>query len=191
MTTAAFAHPHDVPGWMTVEPTAAGVVYSWPVLPNNPLLIGFFALLAALLIVPGPLLLAADLLDRLDVWESAFDGAAGLWPYGVMLSVLTLATGRFFLVALLGRCRLTLAPSALDYEVLLFGRSLRRERRQVPRERLLGIRITDPVHEGPEVVREGKPFRIKVPVGAGALSRPELERLRDRWLRDLGRAAGR
>jgi hypothetical protein len=158
---------------MGVEPSADGTVYSWPVLPRKPMLIGCFVLLAALFTLPGPFLLAA-----------------GIWPVGAVLCVFTAATAKFFLVALLGRCRLALSRQALDYEVLLFGRSLRSERRHVPREQLVRIRITDPFHQGPEVDREGgKPFRIKVPVGAGALSRPELERLRDRWLRDLGQAS--
>jgi hypothetical protein len=177
--TAAAARPPDVPEWMELEASAAGGVYSWPLLPRRPALIGFFLLLAALLTLPGPLLLAAALLG----------GAADVWPYAVALSLLTLATARFFVVSLLGRARLALSLRALDFEVLLFGRSLRSERRHLRREELLQIRITDPVHQGPEVTAtSGRPFRIKVPVGAGALSRRELEALRDRWLRDLGRA---
>ncbi len=191
MTSVAVQHPEQVPDWMGVEPGHDGTVYSWPMLPRKPLLIGFFVLLAALLTLPGPFLVAADVLDRLDLFESVFRGAAGIWPLGAVLCVFTVATAKFFVVALLGRCRLVLSPRALDYEVLLFGRALRSERRHVPREQLVRIRITDPAHQGPEVERQGgRPFRIKVPVGAGALSRQELERLRDRWLRDLGWASG-
>jgi len=181
--------PEHVPQWMDVEPAAGGRLYSWPVLPNNPFLIGFFVLLAVPLVLLGPFLLAADLLDRLDVLESVFDGAAGVWVYGAFLSIFTLATGKFFLVALLGRCRLTLGRTGLDYEVLVLGRRLDGESRRVPAEHLRGLRIKDPAHHGIEVARDGgKPFHLKVPIGAGALSRRELERLRDAWLQDLGGA---
>jgi hypothetical protein len=67
---------------------------------------------------------------------------------------------------------------------------MKSESRRVPAARLVGLRIKDAAKGGIEVAREGgRPFYLKLPVGAGALSMPELMRLRDRWLADLGRQA--
>jgi hypothetical protein len=178
-----------LPALVTAEATARGTAYSWPVLPNSPGLIVFFVVLAAPLVLLGPFLLLADVLDRVGLAESVFEGAAGVWPYGAIFSIFTLATGRFFATALLGRCRLTLSHEEMDYEVFVLGRRLRRDSRRLPAASVAGIVLKEASKGGLEVQRaDGKPFYLKLPVGTGGLSTPDLLALKERWLRDLGRA---
>jgi hypothetical protein len=163
-----------------------GAVYRWRVLPPHPALIAFFVALAAIFVVVGPALLAFGV----ALYRDGDREGPGIAAMGALWSVASLATGRWFAVVLLGRCRLHLGREGLDYEVSILGRKLKSESRRVPAARLLGLRIKDAAQGGIEVAREGgRPFYLKLPVGAGALSMPELLRLRDRWLADLGRQA--
>jgi hypothetical protein len=190
VSTARLADASALPEGLTVEHVPGGVVYRWSVLPRKPMLLAFFALLGAVLVLPGPLLLLADLFDRLDVLEGYFRGAEGVWIYGLFMLAFTIKAGPFFAVALLGRCRLTIGPETFDYEVTLLGRRLRSHSRRLPAREVVGLAIKDPTRGGIEVRREGgKPFYLKLPVGAGALSMPELIRLKARWLADMGVAA--
>ena len=125
MKTAGSTDGSDLPEGLTVEQVPAGAAYRWSVLPRNPVLLALFGLLGAALVLPGPLLLLWDLLDRLDVLEEYFHGAAGVWIHGLFMLAFTVKAGPFFAVALLGRCRLTVGPEVFDYEVRLLGRRLR------------------------------------------------------------------
>ena len=119
----------------------------------------------------------------------AFVGALAA-AFGTLWSLASIPIGRWFAILLLGRCRLHLGREGLDYEVFVLGRKVKSESRRVPAARLVGLRIKDAAKGGIEVAREGgRPFYLKLPVGAGALSMPELMRVRDRWLADLGRQA--
>jgi hypothetical protein len=177
----------DLPEGMTVEAVPGGTTYRWWVLPRRPILLALFTLLGAALVLPGPLVLLVDLFDRLDVFETYVHGAAGVWLYGLFMLAFTIKAGPFFAVALLGRCRLTVGPATFDYEVTLLGRRLRSHSRRLAARDVLGLAIKDPTQGGIEVQREGgRPFYLKLPVGAGALSMPELIRLKARWLTDMG-----
>jgi hypothetical protein len=179
----------DLPEGLTAEPAPDGTTYRWWVLPRRPILLALFAVLGAMLVLPGPLLLLVDLFDRLDLFETYVHGAAGVWLYGLFLLAFTIKAGPFFAVALLGRCRLTVGPETFDYEVTLLGRRLRAHSRRLPACEVVGLAVKDPAHGGIEVQREGgRPFYVKLPVGAGALSMPELIELKARWLADMGRA---
>jgi hypothetical protein len=173
----------------TVEHGVA--VYRWPVLPRHPGLLVFFAVLAAIVCLPGPLLLLAEVLDRLETAQAYVHGARGVWLVGLILCAFTLKAGPFFVVALFGRCRLTVSPDVFDYEVTVFGRRLRAESRHLGAREVVTLAIRDPKH-GLEATREGgRRFKVKLPIGAGALSVPEAQRLRDRWLADMARSGSR
>jgi len=191
VTAAGSTAESDLPEGLTVEQVPAGTAYRWSVLPRNPVLLAFFSLLGAALVLPGPLLLLSDLLDRLDVLEEYFQGAAGVWIFGLFMLAFTVKAGPFFAVALFGRCRLTVGPEVFDYEVTLFGRRLHSHSRRLAAREVFGLAVEDPVRGGIEVRGEGgKPFYLKLPVGVGALSMAELIRLKARWLADMGVVAG-
>jgi hypothetical protein len=180
----------DLPEGLTVEAVPGGTTYRWWVLPRRPILLALFTLLGAALVLPGPLLLLVDLFDRLDLFETYVHGAAGVWLYGLFMLAFTIKAGPFFAVALLGRCRLTVGPETFDYEVTLLGRRLRSHSRRLAARDVVGLAIKDPTQGGIEVQREGgRPFYLKLPVGAGALSMPQLIGLKARWLADMGRAS--
>jgi len=176
----------QLPDGISAEGIGEGAVYRWRVLPPHPGLIAFFGILAAIFLGLGPALLAFGVALHRD---GDGDGL-GMAAFGALWSLASLAIGRWFAVVLLGRCRLHLGREGLDYEVFVLGRKMKSESRRVPAARLVGLRIKDAAKGGIEVAREGgRPFYLKLPVGAGALSVPELMRLRDRWLADLGRPA--
>ena len=175
-----------LPVGISAEAMGEGAVYRWRVLPPHPALVLFFGVLAAIFVVAGPAVLALGLAIYLDGDRDGLEVAV----MGALWSVASVATGRWFAVVLLGRCRLHLGRQGLDYEVFVLGRKMKSESRRVPAARLVGLRIKDAAKGGIEVAREGgRPFYLKLPVGTGALSVPELMRLRDRWLADLGRQA--
>jgi hypothetical protein len=173
--------PH-LPDGISVEATGEGALYRWRVLPPHPGLMVFFGILAAIFLGLGPALLAFGVALYRDG-----DGV-GVAAFGALWSLASIPIGRWFAVVLLGRCRLHLGREGLDYEVFVVGRKIKSESRRVPAARLVGLRIKDAAQGGIEVAREGgRPFYLKLPVGPGALSMPQLMGLRDRWLADLGR----
>lgn len=188
MSTPATGGRDPVPDFMTLAHEAGAAVYRWSVLPRHPGALLFFGILGAVVSLPGPMLLVADVLDRLDLFEEYVRGAEGVWLVGLILCAFTVKAGPFFAVALLGRCRLAISPEVFDYEVTLLGRRLRSQSRHLAAREVISIALKEP-HKGLEVQREGgRRFRMKIPIGAGALSLPEALRLRDRWLADMGRA---
>jgi hypothetical protein len=169
---------------ISVAATGSGVMYRWKVLPPHPGLIAFFGILAAIFLGLGPALFAFGVALHQDGDGDGFGVAA----FGALWSLASIPIGRWFAVVLLGRCRLHLGREGLDYEVFVLGRKIKSESRRVPAAHLVGLRIKDAAQGGIEVAREGgRPFYLKLPVGAGALSMPQLMGLRDRWLADLGR----
>lgn len=91
---------------------------------------------------------------------------------------------------LLGRGQLRVSPAGLESEERVLGLALPWRQRSLAADELARFRIKDPIRGGGAiqvVPRRGRPFTLMIPQGRGAFSRRDLEWLRRRWLRELGR----
>lgn len=181
--------PEHVPEGLEREASLGGVVYRWRTLPDSPgtaVLFGALGLFVLGLGLLGIFLLAAAILDWLNLAESQSRGygSADLVILGIVLVFVSVKAGGFFAGILFGRCRLRFDPSDLDYEFSLFGRTIRSKSFRIPAAGVLGFAIKDAARRGMEVQRrDGSTLTLMLQ----RFSEKELMQIKKRFLMDLGR----